>query len=165
MIADDIAGANGLYADLSFYSLTDQPLAGIDSDLAQVSINRTGEDFGNLEGRAAWRVLLQPVVSFNDLDVIIVPKCSGHLADDFADQVDSDTHVRRKDAGNLLGQCFQLIELNSRKAGSPDYHGPSMVSNSPHMLKCRHGRGKIDHHFSSLDQNREIIRDEKAGTA
>src|SRR5688572_15243384 len=104
MIADDIACANGLYTDLSFCSLTDQPLAGINSDLVQISIDRTGEDFSNLEGRAAWRVLLLPMVSFNDLNVVIVPKSSGHLADDFADQVYSDTHVRRKDAGNLLSQ-------------------------------------------------------------
>ena len=46
----------------------------------------------------------QDLVRFNHFDVVLIPKRSGHFADDFADQVDSNTHVRRKDAGNLLGQ-------------------------------------------------------------
>jgi hypothetical protein len=47
MISDDIAGTYSLYPDLSFGSLTDQPLAGIDSDVVQVSAHGAGQNLRN----------------------------------------------------------------------------------------------------------------------
>ena len=127
VVADNVTGANRLNADFLFLPFSDQAFAGIDTDLIQIAVHGSGQDFGNLERGPARRIFLEPMMSFNDFDVVFISQGFRHFADDLVDQIHAHAHVGREHAGNLAGNRFQFSELGGIESRRPDHHRSSTL--------------------------------------
>src|SRR5262245_61167437 len=71
VLADDGAAADGVHADLALRPLAHESLATEDEALGILPAEALGDPLRERDRRAARRVLLLPVVSLHDLDVVI----------------------------------------------------------------------------------------------
>ena len=72
VVADNVARADDLHADLTALALPDHAFAGVSSDLVEALSGRLGQHLRDLQGSSARSVLFQPVVGFRHLDVVVV---------------------------------------------------------------------------------------------
>jgi hypothetical protein len=71
VVADDVAAAQGLDADLAGAAGADVAVARVAGGGGQVPARRLGDRFGQPQRRARRGVLLAAVVRLDDLDVVI----------------------------------------------------------------------------------------------
>ena len=96
VLADDIATAHGLHADLFLAALTAHAFTMIVGDFVVITIESIGNDFAHTYGCSRGRVFLLVVVQFNDLDIEAFAEGLGHILEQLEADVDTNTHVRCK---------------------------------------------------------------------
>jgi len=106
-------------------------VAGMGFDLIEVPIDGLGQHFSNLERCAAGSILLESMMSLDDLDIVLLPQRPGHFTDHLVDQIHPDAHVGRAHAGDLPGEGFELLQLNGVETGRADHVSPGHVGGRP----------------------------------
>ena len=104
VLADDVAAADGLHADLFFGPLAADPLAVVVGHLVVVAAERLGHHFAHAHRGAGGGVLLLVVVQLDDLHVEVVTQGLGHVLEDLEADVDADAHVRGEHRRDILRQ-------------------------------------------------------------
>ena len=118
VLADVVADADGVDADLVRRPLADQPLAAVDELRLPMHLL---DDLGELQGRAAGRVLLEAVVPLDDLDVeALALERLGRLPRQLEQHVDDQAHVRREQDRGLVRRGLDLGLLRRGVAGRGD---------------------------------------------
>src|SRR5207245_9369636 len=125
MLADVVSYPDRMHADLLRGSLADQSLAAMaQRRLAHRFLNEPGQ----MQGRAAGRILLEAVVPLEDLHV----KASAaqrfrRLANELHEEIDRQTHVRRLEQGRLVGRFFDFFSFRGAMPGCRDDYGDAAL--------------------------------------
>ena len=93
VLADDVAAADGLHADLFLGPLAADPFAVEVGHFVVVAPEGLGHHLTHADRGAGGGVLLQFVVRFDDLHVEIVAEDLCHIREDLEADVDADRHV------------------------------------------------------------------------
>ena len=123
VIAHHIASAEGVQADLFGGALAGDALSPVASDIAELPTPDLGEDFGQGGGGPAGGVLLQPMMHFDDLEIVARAENLGSPAG----QPEQDIHPGRKVRGphdrNLRLAICNLGSFLLGVAGGADHQG------------------------------------------
>ena len=85
------------------------------------------------KGRAAGRVLLEPVVRLDDLNVVIVAEHLGGLAEQAHKHVDAQTGIGRQENRRPARQPFDLRGLPRVKSCCRDDNGHGFFRRCPEI--------------------------------
>ena len=77
MIAHDITGSHALDADFVWRAFSDKAVTRVDPRFFQVPAFGRGQDFGEFQRGAAWRVFLFVMVRIDDFEVIVIAERPG----------------------------------------------------------------------------------------
>lgn len=162
MVAHDVSGPHGLYADFVLCAFPDEAVTSIDACFPQVPVFGRGQDFGEFQRGAARRVFLLVVMSIDDFQVIAIAECLGHLSDHLEQYRNPHAHVGRLNAGDRLRVSAELVHFIGRQPRGADDHG-SFVLDGLFDVVQRGGRcGEIDDHVAQGQGQREIVRQRNA---
>ena len=144
VLADDVAAAHRVDADLLAGARADLPLAAVARDLAEIALERLGEHRGHRQRRARRRVLLLPVVQLDDLDVVVVAERARRLRQEAEEHVHAERHVRRQHDRDALGRLPHGALLGLAEAGGADDHADVMLGRARHRPRRRRRRREVD---------------------
>src|SRR5262249_16388046 len=135
VVADNVSCTYRLDADVALLSLADKALAGIDPNLVQITIDGSSHHFGDPDSRPAGRILFQPMMGFDHLNIVLISKRPGHFADNLVYQVHSHTHVGRTHARYLACQRLNFLHLDRRKSCRADDDGAMGLGRSTEVIE------------------------------
>src|SRR5690606_39424268 len=102
VVADDVATAQGVDADLGGGAFAGDALAAVAERVA-VELALFEDDFEQAVGGAAGGVLFEAVMHLDDLGAVVLAENGGGPAGEGEEQVDADRVVARPDAGDAGG--------------------------------------------------------------
>ena len=111
MVADDVAAADGVHADLMLRTCANDPLTAMTDIFVVIPALHTRDDFREADGSAAGSVFLFVVMGFDDLDI---EPFGESLRGDFGKiekQVDSDAEISGLDDARALVGEFALKDM------------------------------------------------------
>ena len=161
VLADVVAAANRVNADLVGRTLADDPLAAVDEVPALHFLN----DLREPHRGAAGRVLLEPVVPFHDLRVeALALERFRREVHELEQQVDHEAHVRNEQHRSLVRGGFDFGFLFGAVPGGGDDNGDLPVRAHRQHGHCAGGRGEVDQAIDARAQ-RHVVADRHADLA
>ena len=159
VIADHIAAANRMDADLVVRAFADDSLASVPRVRVVRKASRFGQNLRELFRGAARGILLQPVMHLDDFEIERWAEDFRRLFREPEKRVHADAVVRRKDHGDLRGGMIDRRELRIRVAGGPHDADFSVLHAAgehefqdvragevDHRIAARHGSGEVAAH-------------------
>ena len=119
MIAHDIAAAHRGKADGRGIALAGHALAPIHRACLEIAPQRLSDNFAHAQRRARGGIDFQPMVRFDDLDVVALRKNARGNIEQFEDGIGADAHVRREDDRDFLrrlGNRLLAVRLEASRA-------------------------------------------------
>lgn len=81
MVAHDVTGSDSLDADFVVRAFPDEAVTRVDPRCLQVPVFGRGQDFGEFQRGAAWRILLFVMVRVDDFQVVVIAERLGDFSD------------------------------------------------------------------------------------
>ena len=144
MLADDVAAADGVKADLFRRALAGFAMATVARDVADLALERLRHDFAQLERRAGRRVDLVAVVRFDDLDVVALAEDLRRGFGELVGGVHAHREIRRHHDRHALRRRGDGLSLRWRKAGGADHHRARVLEIGERAFGTR----EIDQHVA-----------------
>src|SRR5258708_17388548 len=110
MVADDIATANGMNSNLFSRTLTDDAGAPVTDGFVHLLSSNFGEDLPKRPGGPAGRIPLEPMVHFDNFQIITPSQNLGGLSRQPQQRVDTHGTSLREADSNFL---FEISDLRT----------------------------------------------------
>ena len=144
MLADDVAGADGLEADGPAVARAGAAYPPVDRALGEVAAQRAGDDLAHAHRGPRRRIDLVTMVRLDDLDVHAVAERPRRDVEELEAEVDPDAHVRGVHDGDVAGRILQRPDLVRGQAGGADDHRAAPRPARPGVFDGRLRQGEVD---------------------
>ena len=153
----NIAGADCLETDRLRITFAGDPLAAIDSNLAEITTEHPGNHFSHAQGCARWRIDLVPVMRLDNFDIVVLADNLRGQGKQLESEIDADTHVGSKDDSVLLCDPGDARLACIVETCGPDHESLAMLRTHIKMVERRSGRREIDNHVEIPGNFRQIV--------
>jgi len=120
VLADDVAAADCVESDLALLAGRMAGPPAVDGRLLQVPAGSLGDLLGDLQRGARRRVLLEPMVGLQDLDVVGRAQRPGQFRRHVKQDVHAHAHVRGHEHRDGVGGRLDALPLLVRETGRSD---------------------------------------------